>query len=211
MADRRKVFQRVGIRRDKNFGDLSDSVEGLNNLLDTLVDSSDATFISQDLDAIRGIASEGLESDEYRNFIGSAVQQTGVDGVNSAIFPRISYQNRLDKFEATAGLPRINGGDGLTAKYYNQDQVQNTTDVFTGITTGTSIPDDSFWEAGQFNYTGKFIHNQQMLLVVCSGKDSLSQHRLDRIILLHQHLWDSPWILRQKDIVELASEHIQNT
>ena len=159
MADRRTVFQRVGIRRDKNFGDLSDSVEGLNNLLDTLVDSSDATFISQDLDSIRGLASEGLESSEYQNFIGSAVQQTGVDGVSSAIFPRISYQNRLDKFEATAGLPRINGGDGLTAKYYNQDQVQNTTDVFTGITTGTTIPDDSFWESGQFNYTGK-IHPQ---------------------------------------------------
>ena len=161
MTTQRKVFQRIGIRRDKNFGDLSDSVEGLNNLLDTLIDSSDATFISQDLDPIRGLASEGLESDEYRNFIGSAVEQTDTSGVNSAIFPRISYQNRLDKFEITAGLPRISGGDGLTAKYYNQDQVQDTTDIFTGITTGTSIPDDSFWETGNFNYTGK-IHPQSV-------------------------------------------------
>ena len=62
MATQRKVFRRIGIRRDKNFGDLGDSVQGLNNLLDTLVDTPDGTFISQDLDSIRGLASEGLES-----------------------------------------------------------------------------------------------------------------------------------------------------
>ena len=103
MASQRKIFKRVGLRRDKNFADLSDSVQGLNNLLDTLIDSPDATFISQDLNAIRGIFSTGLQSSEYRNFIGSAVQQTDTQGVNSAIFPRITYQNRLDKFEVAAG------------------------------------------------------------------------------------------------------------
>ena len=161
MATQRKVFRRIGIRRDKNFGDLGDSVQGLNNLLDTLVDTPDGTFISQDLDSIRGIASEGLDSDEYQNFIGSAVQQTDTTGTSSAIFPRISYQNRLDKFEFNAGEPRINGGNGLTAKYYNYDQVQNTTEIFTGVSTSTLIPSDTFWEAGNFNYTGK-IHPQSI-------------------------------------------------
>lgn len=161
MASQRKVFQRIGIRRDKNFADLSDSVQGLNNLLDTLIDSPDATFISQDLDSIRGLASVGLQNAEYRNFIGSAVQKTDTQGVNSAIFPRISYQNRLDKFEVNAGTPRINGGNGLTAKYYNQDQVQNTTEIFTGVSTSPTLPSDTFWEAGQFNYTGK-IHPQSV-------------------------------------------------
>ena len=52
MTSQRKIFKRVGLRRDKNFADLSDSVTGLNNLLDTLVDAPDATFISQDLNAI---------------------------------------------------------------------------------------------------------------------------------------------------------------
>jgi hypothetical protein len=155
MASQRKIFKRVGIRRDKNFSDLSDSTISLNNLLDTLVDSVDATFISEDLDAIRNIFATGLNQDGYREFIGSAVQETDTNGINVGIVPRITYQNRLDKFQVSSGFPRLNGGNGLTANYFNEDQVQNTTDIFTGITTGGSI-----------------------LLVEFTGKGSLSQLKL---------------------------------
>ena len=161
MTSQRKIFKRVGLRRDKNFADLSDSVTGLNNLLDTLVDAPDATFISQDLNAIRNIFSSGMSSNEYRKFIGSSVQETTTSGSTRAVFPRITYQNRLDKFEVSSGEPRLNGGNGLTAKYFNADQVEDTEEVFTGISTGGSIPDDNFWEAGQFEYTGK-IHPQSV-------------------------------------------------
>ena len=161
MTSQRKIFKRVGLRRDKNFADLSDSVTGLNNLLDTLVDAPDATFISQDLNPIRNIFSSGMSSNEYRKFIGSSVQQTTTSGSTRAVFPRITYQNRLDKFEVSSGEPRLNGGNGLTAKYFNADQVEDTEEIFTGITTGGSIPDDNFWEAGQFEYTGK-IHPQSV-------------------------------------------------
>ena len=161
MASQRKIYKRVGIRRDKNFSDLSDSTIALNNLLDTLVDSVDATFISEDLDAIRNIFSTGLDQDGYREFIGSAVQETDTNGINVGIIPRITYQNRLDKFQVSSGIPRLNGGNGLTAKYFNEDQVQNTTDIFTGITTGGSIPSNNFWESGVFEYTAK-IHPQSV-------------------------------------------------
>ena len=162
MTSQRKIFKRVGLRRDKNFADLSDSVTGLNNLLDTLVDAPDATFISQDLNAIRNIFSSGMSSNEYRKFIGSSVQETTTSGsTRNIVFPRITYQNRLDKFEVNSGEPRLHGGNGLTAKYFNADQVEDTEEVFTGITTGGSIPDDNFWEAGQFEYTGK-IHPQSV-------------------------------------------------
>ena len=103
----RKIFKRVGIRRDKNFADLSDPTEGLNNLLDTLVDSVDATFISEDLNAIRNVFSTGLDSDGYRNFIGSRVEETSITGVNNAVVPRITFQNRLDKFEVSSGEPKL--------------------------------------------------------------------------------------------------------
>ena len=159
----RKIFKRVGLRRDNNFGDLSDPTEGLNNLLDTLVDDVGATFISEDLDAIRNVFASGLTSGEYRNFIGSAVEETDINGINNTVFPRITYQNRLDKFEVSSGTPRLNGGNGLTAKYFNADQIENIdvagSDIFTGITTGGTIDSDTFWEAGQFEYTGK-IHPQ---------------------------------------------------
>ena len=155
----RKIFSRIGLRRDFNFSDLSDPKQGLNNLLDTLVDDVDSTFISEDLDAIRNVFAEGLDSSGYQNVIGSAVQTTDTNGINQPIVPRITYQNRLDKFEVTAGEPRLNGGNGLTANYFNQDVIQETTEVFTGITTGGSIPSDNFWEAGNFEWTGK-IHPQ---------------------------------------------------
>ena len=50
MASPRKIYKRTGLRRDKNFADLSDSKQALNNLLDTLVDTADGTFISEDLE-----------------------------------------------------------------------------------------------------------------------------------------------------------------
>ena len=155
----RKIFSRIGLRRDFNFSDLSNPKEALNNLLDTLVDNVDSTFISEDLDAIRNMFAEGLTSGGYQNIVGSAVQITNINGINKPIFPRITYQNRLDKFKVIAGEPRLNGGNGLTANYFNGDTIQETTEVFTGISSGRSIPSDNFWEAGNFEWTGK-IHPQ---------------------------------------------------
>ncbi|MGA1047002.1 MAG: hypothetical protein ACO3UU_03265 [Minisyncoccia bacterium] len=148
------TYKRIGIRRDRNLGDLQDKGLSLNNLLDTLVDGTSSTFISEDLDAIRNIFAYNLSSDGYREIIGSRVQFTNNDGVNIDFLPRITYQNRLDKLKIFSGVPRINGGNGLTAKYYNPDQVfENTTAVF----SGTPIKQDNFWEEGQFNYSGKII------------------------------------------------------
>ena len=157
MASPRKIYKRTGLRRDKNFADLSDSKQALNNLLDTLVDVPDTTFISEDLDTIRTIFTTGITPGEYQQFIGSAVRQTATDGSTNAVTPAITYQNRLDNFRVTSGEPRLNGGNGLTAKYFNQDQIEDTSDIF----VGDPIETDTFWEAGQFNYTGK-IHPQSV-------------------------------------------------
>ena len=70
----RKIFKKVGLRRDNNLGDLSNSTEALNNLIDTLVDDSTSNFISEDLDCIRGIYSAGLDKSSYSQIAGSAVQ-----------------------------------------------------------------------------------------------------------------------------------------
>ena len=147
-----KIYKRIGIRRDNNLGDLSDKTSSLNNLLDTLVDQSSSTFISEDLDAIRNIFSYGLTNDGYKSIIGSKTVGTGNSGVNVDFLPRITYQNRLDQFKVFSGVPRINGGNGLTAKYYNFNQVfENTVGVF----SGTPISTNNFWENGNFNYSQK--------------------------------------------------------
>ena len=59
----RKIYKKVGLRRDNNLGDLSNSTEALNNLIDRLVDSGN--FISEDLNCIRGIYSAGLDNEQY--------------------------------------------------------------------------------------------------------------------------------------------------
>jgi len=148
----RKIYKRIGIRRDKNLADLSDTKEGLNSLLDTLIDEQGNTFISEDLDVIRNLFAEGMSSDQYQKFIGSRTQKTTSTGSLTDLLPPVTYQNKLDKFRFFAGEPRLNGGNGLTAKYYNQENINiGTTDIF----SGTPFDTDFFWEAGNFNYTGK--------------------------------------------------------
>jgi hypothetical protein len=169
-----KVYKRIGIRRDRNFSDLSNPTAGLENLLDTLVDVSGTQFLSTDLAAIKNIFARGLTNSAYLNIAGSAVKFTTQGGVTASFNPRITYQNRLDKIQIFSGTPRLNGGDGLTAKYYQNDQIifnthadfnynvdPNTTaaNVFKDETSEGEIEDDNFWEAGNFNYTGN-VHPQ---------------------------------------------------
>ena len=66
----RKIYKRIGIRRDRNLADLSDTKQGLNSLLDTLIDDPGNTFISEDLDVIRNLFAEGMTSEQYQKFIG---------------------------------------------------------------------------------------------------------------------------------------------
>jgi hypothetical protein len=147
-----KIYKRIGLRRDKNLGDTSNPVTALNNLLSTLVDDANSTFISQDLDAIRNISSLGLSNSGYREIIGSATQTTSSTGITQTFLPRITYQNKLDRIRLFSGEPRVNGGNGLTAKYYSRSQVfENTGSVFSGVPFKT----DNFWEDGQFTYSGK--------------------------------------------------------
>lgn len=164
----KKIFRRFGLRRSENFLDIPDPTTALNNLLGGLAtDLATDTFITQDLDAIRGLSAFSLEPEEYRKFAGSAISNTDSTGSTENITPAITYQNRLDRFEVFAGDPRLNGGNGLTANYFNEDQVRSTSTnigdpVFNiGITTGTDIPTDTFWESGNFDYTGK-IHPQSV-------------------------------------------------
>jgi len=152
-----KIYKRIGIQRDSNLGDLSDKTLSLNNLLDTLAEptTSPSTFISEDLDAIRNIFSYGLSSGGYRNIIGSRVEFTNSEGENLDFSPRITYQNKLDKFKIFSGIPRINGGNGLTAKYYNSNQVINPIPITGTVFTGTPIVTNNFWENGNFSYSQK--------------------------------------------------------
>ena len=172
----RKSYKRVGIRRDKNFSDLSSTSTSLENLLNELKDDSDSTFLFRDLAAIENISSEGLSNSNYLKIAGSSTKYTTQAGQQLAYNPRITFQNKLDKIKIFTGEPRLAGGNGLTANYYQNDQITfdehsdfnytadpNTTsaDVFGGVTADGELPSDNFWEDGDFTYTEK-VHPQSV-------------------------------------------------
>ena len=148
----RKIYKRIGLRRDNNLSDLSNSTAGLNNLLDGLIDVTGFTFTSDDLNAIRNIDSAGLRNAEYKNIAGSAVRFSNPSGILNPFFPRITYQNRLDISRSFSGEPRLFGGGGLTANYFNPNQIDENS---IGIFSGSPFKIDNYWESGNFPYTGK--------------------------------------------------------
>tara|TARA_R100001510_G_C7655504_1_gene214709 strand:- start:2620 stop:5148 length:2529 start_codon:yes stop_codon:yes gene_type:complete len=179
-----KIYKKIGIRRERDLGDLSSPIKGLENLLDSLVDDqTKENFITSDLNAIKNIFARGLEPSGYQNIVGSSTKFSTPTGLERTFDPRITYQNRLDKFEIFTGEPRLAGGDGLTAKYYQNDQINfdsitnfkynksgsndpldpnlPESDVFIETTSEGKIENDKFWEKGQFNYTGK-VHPQSV-------------------------------------------------
>lgn len=149
-----KIYKRIGIRRDRNLSDLSNTRESLNNLLDALVDDANSTFISEDLNVIRNIFAYGLDPADYSIFAESAVKVTNSSGIEEFFSPSITYQNRLDRFRVFSGEPRIFGGNGLTARYFDP---QNINQYSQEIFSGQPFKEDQFWEQGNFSYTGKIV------------------------------------------------------
>ncbi len=152
-----KVYRRVGARRDKNLGDLNSANAALNNLLDDLTGFADIdlknpeSFLSEDLNAFRNVGIQGLTADAYQSVAGSAAEVTDTNGITSKRNPRITFQNRLDQFAVFSGIPRLNGGGGLTAHYYDQENIDTSNnEVFcagaaqiqlSAIGTGYSVGD----------------------------------------------------------------------
>ena len=174
----KKVFNRIGIRRSLNLSDLSSTRDSLTNLLNGLGLSGDNTFIAEDLNAIENIFANGLTNEGYLNVVDSASRFVTLDGDDKFFDPRITYQNRLDQVEVFSGNPRLAGGNGLTANYFQNDQIlfdehkdfeyniTNVNDsgvaggeVYGGTTADGAIPPDNFWEEGDFQYSAK-VHPQ---------------------------------------------------
>ena len=146
-----KIYKRIGLRRDQNLADTSNPVTSLNNLLNGLSNISGGSFISEDLNAIRDLYVTGITSSQYQQIVDSSVQVTDENGNTSTATPLINFKNRLDIFSIFTNST-TRGGDGLTANYYNNDDIDEDTD---NIFSGTPFKTDNFWEDGDFNYSGK--------------------------------------------------------
>ena len=160
-----KIFRKFGTIRSENLSDIDDLTISLNNLLDKLVDGSN-TFISEDLDCIRQISTTGLDNAGFLEFANNEeLAISPITKLPASIRPTKTYQNRLDIIRIFTGEPRISGGNGLTAKYYDQDQIDRNrlngdfgdTKIFNGepVAVETGINQNTTWTNGNFNYNGK--------------------------------------------------------
>ena len=161
----------IGLRQDKNLSDVPDPTTALNNLLNNLVSDGDSTenFISEDLDAIRGLQNTNINTEILSTLSGTtvnySVQTTDPESGNLIVkdipvVPTVTLKDRIDNIRSVTGsIPAYLGGTGLLARYVD------STDINTGIKTSTGatifdINDDPitgqkkeiFWLSGTFKF-----------------------------------------------------------
>jgi len=129
-----KAFQREGLRRDKNLGDLLSPNTALNNILATpsMIGSSDS-FTVDDLDPIKNIYITNITASTFSTLNGVTLSFTVVlpgppatidNSSNPIVYrPLVKIKNRLDTAYFSTGEPFFNGGDGPDVKYYDTGDV----------------------------------------------------------------------------------------
>jgi len=129
-----KVFNREGLRRDRNLSDLVDPQSAINNILasETMLGLSNSTsFTVDDLFPIQNIYITNITNSTFRSLDGVTVTFTNIlpngdiDNVNnpSPYIPLIKVKNRLDTAYFSTGEPFFFGGDGPNASYYDNNQI----------------------------------------------------------------------------------------
>lgn len=162
----RKVFRNIGIRRDLNFSDIENPRVALSNLLNDLVtENTDVeTFTADDLDCIHNISTTTVTNADFLSLKGISVQRTSLNENNEPVvipaLPLITVKNRLDNIiNVTRDPPYFNGGDGLTAKFWDQSSISNSiTEISTGADLFVGDPDVSrpeYWDYGYFEFSNK--------------------------------------------------------
>ena len=131
-----KLFNRIGLRRDFNLGDLVNQDSALNNILRTDSMSDGESFTVEDIAPIKNIYVTDITADTFLTLDGIMVEftqilideDTGLAAVDNAdnpvpYRPFVKIKNRLDTAYFTTGEPFFFGGDGPTATYYDSRNI----------------------------------------------------------------------------------------
>jgi hypothetical protein len=160
-----KTFTKFGLKRDSNLSDVPNKERALNNLLRDLRGSK-PSFTLEDLDCLQELFPKGVTNEDFRKLAGIAVKFLNADpdssvplGTSLSFEPLVTLENRFDRAYFTVADPFFFGGDGLTAKYYDNDQIVRAsagvpTSNFTGF-SGDPVVINNNWEDGRFAYTNK--------------------------------------------------------
>jgi hypothetical protein len=170
-----KIFAKFGAVRDENLNDLTSGEVALNILLNRIKGGAES-FTSADLELIRGLFSTNVTSGTLDSAADATVTVTGSNGLQTVYDPLITLANRFDRAYFTTSEPYFLGGDGPTARYFDNNQIirsgAGATTNFLGFNQvfdtedGRVIPNpatgielasdvDNFWEEGDFYYGNK--------------------------------------------------------
>lgn len=108
-----RKYKSFGVRRANNLSDIDNPELALNNLLDNLTGVDPAagiTFISQDLDAIRGLKDTNVETDNFeqlQNTAPTATSPAAPGAEPSVISPLIRLEDRFRQYRSVSEDPPV--------------------------------------------------------------------------------------------------------
>ena len=126
MASTKKYIS-IGNRRDKNLSEVEDKTQALNNLLNDLPGQGD--FISEDLDAIRGLQFENVDASTISTLAGITIKINDPDNpldLPTPALPLITINDRIQKIRNFSGeVPSYFGGLGLDARFIRSSEINS--------------------------------------------------------------------------------------
>lgn len=178
MAQSRK-YRSFGVRRANNLSDIDNPVQALNNLLNDLPgveEESGITFISEDLDAIRGLKDTNIGPDSFIQLAQTAPKTTEIDEEGNVVLseagnpqqvlinPLVRLEDRFRQFRTvTEDPPVFASGQGPTAFFIPSSllptfgKTSKIEDVLEANLTDTSVQtSDDFWMLGEFVISDRF-------------------------------------------------------
>jgi hypothetical protein len=168
MATRSLKYLTIGLRRDKNLSDVQDSTQALNSLLNNLFSTSEpgTSFISEDLDAIRGLQNTNLTVQKLSALSDTTVQASkieldpvtgGLIVVEEIVTPIVRLKDRLENaYLITSENPAIRGGKGLNCRFIESTEINTGSRASTGsdiFDFNSDQKEEIFWAAGYFNFS----------------------------------------------------------
>ena len=160
-------YRRYGVRRENNLSDIKNPEISLNNLLDNLPVVVDGkTFISQDLDVIRGLGGTNVSPSTFTQIGGTAPTYTYFENdeiKEDYITPIIRLKDRFTQYrEVTGDVGQFGSGLGPRAFFIPSDKISNFTKTTSfddaANTSGVETSDD-FWVLGEFQINNRIRPN----------------------------------------------------
>lgn len=167
-----KKYRSYGIRRDNNLADLADPKAALNSLLDQLTEETGKSFITEDLDAIRGLKNTSINLEVLSSIASIAKTYTYINAANAVIEdvyePLIRFKDDININRAITGTPGA-FGSGLGPDAWlvpttriaansaiNKSSTLNT--IFPSFLTDKTsiIKQDDYWIIGEFFNSDRF-------------------------------------------------------